>query len=712
MRFEVLGPLRVVGPDGPLPLTRQRERQLLCALVLHVGRTVSSEVLADALWGGAPPRSERKALQTHVFRLRSAVGSTLLRTHGTGYAVDVDPDAIDAVRFERSIAALDARGGEAGDRAGLLQWWRGRAFDDLGEWPPAVLERRRLEEIRAAAIEAVIADAVAQGDAPLAQIEGLLTEDPLRERRWMLLMIALYRSGRQADALRAYERARKVLATELGVAPGPQLVRLERAVLDHDPRLLTEQPTAWMSRRLDTEPPIHAIEANSAHGRTALARGDPGEAMTGFEAALDAARTAEIDGTAVIDLLLELGEAATQAGEPARAVKAAQEAASLARLRSDPARFARAALTAVGQGWPSGLDPESPAISLLEEALQRLPDAPTHLRARLLSWLAAAECHSRPLGRAREHSAEAVALARALDDEETTAVALYSQLLVDTDPLHTATNIARAEELLALGRQQSRTRWQAWALSMLPRYHACLGDIAQAELLFGELADLAEQTNDLFAAHQASFGQLLRPTVEGDYNAAEVAAERVRTAGERALIDSTAPALAYWGSIGMLRLLQGRWHELDITPTMSWPQPTLNALFQASIAAGRASENDVEGTREALSRVDPMSLADLPREMYWTSVIAMLAAACWRAHDTIRAAVLYEIAATHSDIFAINPGCIFLGAMHHHLGLLAGTLNLDDAESHLSTAVDLHRRIGARIWVRRSEDALADLAAR
>jgi hypothetical protein len=228
--------------------------------------------------------------------------------------------------------------------------------------------------------------------------------------------------------------------------------------------------------------------------------------------------------------------------------------------------------------------------------------------------------------------------------EETTAVALYSKLLVDTDPLHTAANIARAEELLAIGRQQSRTRWQAWALSMLPRYHACLGDIAQAELLFGELADLAEQTNDLFAAHQASFGQLLGPTIEGDYDAAEIAAEQVRTAGERALIDSTAPALAYWGAIGMLRLLQGRWHELNISSTMSWSQPTMNALFQASIAAGRASENDVEGTREALSRVDPMSLADLPREMYWTSLIAMLAAACWRADDTTRAAVLYEIA--------------------------------------------------------------------
>jgi DNA-binding SARP family transcriptional activator len=708
----VLGPLRVVGPDGPVPLARPRERQLLCALVLHVGRTVSSEALAEALWGGEPPRSQRKALQTHVFRLRRAVGSTLLQTHGTGYAVDAEPDAVDAVRFERGIATLDAAAGPAGDRASLLQWWRGRAFDDLGDWPPAVLARRRLDEIRATAIEAGIADAVAQGGSPLAQIEGLLSEDPLRERLWMLLMIALYRSGRQAEALRAYERARKLLATELGVAPGPQLVDLERAVLDHNPRLLTEPPTAWLSRRVDADVPTHTIESSAANGRTALARGDPREAMIGFETALGAARGAHVDEAAVIDLLLELGEAATQAGEPGRAVQVAEEAASLARLRRDPVRFARAALTAVGQGWPSGLDPNAPAIGLLEEALQRLPDAPTHLRARLLAWLAAAEFHSRPVGAAREHSAEALSLARALDDNETTAIALYSRLLVDTDPLHTAGNIARAEELLAMGRQQSRTRWQAWALSVLPRYHACLGDIAQAERLFGELADLAERTSDLFAAHQASFGQLLRPTVEGDYDTAELAAERVRTAGERALIDPTATALAYWGAIGMLRWLQGRWHDVDVSPTMSWPQPTLNAMFHASIAAGRASENDLEGTREALSRVDPMSLADLPREMYWTSLIAMLAAACWHAHDTTRAAVLYEIATPHADMFVINPGCIFLGAMHHHLGLLAGTLNRDGAGVHLDTAVDLHRRVGAHIWVQRSKTALADLAAR
>src|SRR4029077_19699904 len=131
-------------------------------------------------------------------------------------------------------APLDA--GADARVSGLLALWRGVPFEELGDWPPAVFARERLRELRADALDARAASRVARGAASVAELTDLVNEDPLREPRWGLLMLALYRAGRQTEALQAFQRARKTLTVEFGLEPGPNLVALERAILDHDSR--------------------------------------------------------------------------------------------------------------------------------------------------------------------------------------------------------------------------------------------------------------------------------------------------------------------------------------------------------------------------------------------------------------------------------------------------------------------------------------------
>lgn len=708
----MLGPLRILDGEAEVTPTRRRERQLLCALALHAGRAVDATLLADAIWEGAPPPGERKAIQTHVFRVRRQLGDGVVVTERGGYTLGAEPARVDAVRFETG-ATHDPATNEGGAAEALLGLWRGRPYDELADWPPAVLARSRLDEAHATLAETVLQHDLTLGGRPIASLEGLVEQEPLRERRWMLLMLALYRSDRQADALRAYERARKVLATELGLSPGARLSRLERAILEHDPRLHSDDPDTWLSEG-DEESragPVAVVEARVADARASATCGAHEAAMESYRAAIGAARDARLDVLVLIDLLVEAADVAEHAGEPRLVVSMGEEAAGLARARNDPLRFARAALATAGRGWASGMDPNSPVIDLLEEATERLSTAPTILRARLLARLAAAECHCRPIVDARRHSREALGIARLVEDPETTALALYARLVADTDPHHAADNAALAEQLLELGREHEQTRWQAWALSVLPRHHAVLGDIEAAERGFLDLAMLGERTGDPFAAHQATYGLSLRPTIEGDHDGAVAAAEQVRRAAERALVDPSGAAIGYHGTVGLLRVLRGDAYEVDRDTPVSWPQSTMQALGHAFTAVALVSGDDGDGARRVLEGIDPAALAKLPRDMYWSTMVALFAMACSAVHDEPRAEVLYELASPEPDQLVINPGGIFVGAVHHHLGVLAATTSRAGAEAHLDAAVEIHRRLGSRPWEQRTLRAREAMAS-
>lgn len=228
--------------EGPLS---PRDRAVLSVLALRHGEPVAPTVIADAVWGEHPPETWPKQVQTTIVRLRSILGRASIATSSIGYVLDGDPEAIDAVRFERSARrASELRSRGDPERAvdeyrRALSLWRGTAYSAIPSWGPAVTEAARLEEVRSTAEEELAAAHLDCGEhhSVIASAEALVREQPLRERRWSLLATALYRSGRQADALAALRAARVRFAEELGIEPGPELAALETAILHHDPSL-------------------------------------------------------------------------------------------------------------------------------------------------------------------------------------------------------------------------------------------------------------------------------------------------------------------------------------------------------------------------------------------------------------------------------------------------------------------------------------------
>ena len=241
MEFRVLGPLEVVEDDRSLSLGGSKQRALLATLLLRPNEVVSSERLIDELWGESPPATAAKAIQVYVSALRKELGGDRLVTRTPGYFLRVDPSELDLAAFESLVA--EARGSdpeEASQKLGsALALWRGPALEDLHSEPLARTESARLDELRLAAVEErVDADLALGRHAQLvAELESLVTRHPLRERLRAQLMLALYRSGRQADALAAYQEARKTLSDELGLSPSRALQRLQRAILEQDQSL-------------------------------------------------------------------------------------------------------------------------------------------------------------------------------------------------------------------------------------------------------------------------------------------------------------------------------------------------------------------------------------------------------------------------------------------------------------------------------------------
>jgi WD40 repeat protein/DNA-binding SARP family transcriptional activator len=253
MRFRVLGPLEVEADDGPLVLGGPKERLLLALLLTRPNQVVSVKALIAGLWGDQPPPTAARTLQSHIKRLRRVLepdrargaACQVLVTREPGYLLQVASGALDAARFEELTAqahhALDS--GVADTAASrlrqALELWRGQAFEEFLDSDLTVAEADRLAELRLAAQENRIEADLRLGRHRelVAELEGLVREQPLRERLWAQLLLALYRAGRQADALLAYQRARSILVEELGIDPGPELRRLQAAILAQDPGL-------------------------------------------------------------------------------------------------------------------------------------------------------------------------------------------------------------------------------------------------------------------------------------------------------------------------------------------------------------------------------------------------------------------------------------------------------------------------------------------
>src|SRR6478735_8989726 len=263
MEVLLLGLVEASHDGQALPLGGAKPRALLAILALNANTTVSTDRLIEGLWGERPPATAIKVLQVLVSQLRKQLAGSdaEIVTRGRGYELRVDPDAVDALHFERLLTS-----GENGAHVReALALWRGPPLDDLADEPFAAPEIRRLEDLRLGARETAIDGALADGRhaAVLGEIDELVLEHPLREHLHGQRMLALYRSGRQAEALDAFRHARQVLVDEVGLEPGPELRGLNDAMLRQDPEL-DGPPARRFARRARRRPRVLLAAAAAA----------------------------------------------------------------------------------------------------------------------------------------------------------------------------------------------------------------------------------------------------------------------------------------------------------------------------------------------------------------------------------------------------------------------------------------------------------------
>ncbi len=264
MEYRILGDFQVWSGGHEVALGAQKQRALLALLVLRANELVSVDRLIDELWDERPPASAAKVVQVYVSQLRKALGSAgreAIVTRPTGYVVQLEHERLDAYRFERLLAdsRKERAAGRPAEAAAMLEealgLWRGRALADFAYEPFAQAAIARLEELRLVAIEEQVDAGLALGRHAdlVGELEGLVGDHPLRERFRAQLMLALYRSGRQAEALEAYQVARRALVDELGIDPGRSLQDLEKAILHQDAALDLAQASPRAVRATDSE---------------------------------------------------------------------------------------------------------------------------------------------------------------------------------------------------------------------------------------------------------------------------------------------------------------------------------------------------------------------------------------------------------------------------------------------------------------------------
>lgn len=340
--FQLLGPTEARRDGELIPLSGPRRRALVARLLLDAGRVVPADTLIEDVWDGKPTAAAPATLQSHMSQLRKVLGDCL-QSRTLGYLLALDDVLVDTAEFERQVASGSAHlaGGERRSAAAALRealaLWRGRALQDVADRPWAQPEAARLEELREFALEQLLRARLEAGEHEhvAADAEAAVTDQPLREQRWAILMLALYRCGRQADALRAYQRLRGRLADELGIDPSPALAALEAAILRHDPRVDPPVP----GPKPDPPPTPPDGGAPLPQARAAVVRRDWRSAYELLVAA---------DGFDPLDAedLELLGDAAFMAGDQEASIAARQRAHSLW-LQAGQGQRARAAVAAL-----------------------------------------------------------------------------------------------------------------------------------------------------------------------------------------------------------------------------------------------------------------------------------------------------------------------------------------------------------------------------
>ncbi|WP_308287220.1 AfsR/SARP family transcriptional regulator [Actinomadura parmotrematis] len=464
--FAVLGPVGAARDGAPLELKGPRHRAVLARLIVARGRVVPLDVLIGDLWD-EPPAGAAGAVQTFVGALRRALEpdrpprapARLLVTEGPGYALRAAPDAVDAWRFERAVAAPPS----LHRLQDALDLWRGPAYADFADADWAVPERARLAELRLRAVERLAEARLAAGLAAEAvpDLDAHAAAHPWREEGWRLLALALYRTGRQGDALAVLRRARAALAEGLGVDPGAPLRRLEADILAHDPGLETAASRLW-------------TRAAAAYDRTVAAG-----ARVRLESTVGLIRDLAVTGG---------GGLAESRTHRLAAVEAAEETGDAELTARVIGTFDVPAL------WPRSDDPALAAriVTAAERTLAALTPGSDAARCRLLATVAVESRGTRsPRGPAAAREAER--LARALDDPALLAFALNGRFMQSCTRAGMAPERdAIGAELVALAARHALPTYEVLGRLVRLQARSALADFAAAS----EHADAADRLAD------------------------------------------------------------------------------------------------------------------------------------------------------------------------------------------------------------------------
>jgi DNA-binding SARP family transcriptional activator len=716
----MLGPLQVTdGAGRVVGIEGYKSRCLFVILVLARGSAVPFDRLIDELWDGAPPPCAEKSLHAHVCRLRRAfagneVARSLIVTRRQGYELAADGFDVDIDRFaqlaDQTRADLgDGRVAEAracAQRA--LELWRGPALADFRDRGFAALEASRVEERRIAVIEDGVDAAlgVGQHGSLVGELEQLVVEHPFRERLYAQLMLALYRSGRQADALRVYRRAYRILRDELGVLPGPALRDLEAAILRHDAELIAEPGNGDL---------VDAARHAACHAARLWVRaGDEAMACAGFRDAVTRYETAvtTLGDTSVVDpdlrsrAVLALGDARHADYDRQGARTAYLDAARRAVVAGHHEPLARAAwgLTAVTEF--AGVDPE--AEEVLTEALHQLGPVGPGLRARLLAAIARTAPPADPDARARV--SEAIEIARGLGDPATLAVTVSTWCLVCWGPddlvereRHIVETIELAELLgwveLAMEARNwlSATRWEH-------------GDDRGAARELADVVEWQRTANRPFFRCLTLLRQASELLGRGDYGAAAV------------LLDDPPSALAtspdflagFASQQFTLRRDQGRLAELSGLIDGHRSDPAAVPAWSAAAAATALALDRGDEARAIVHQVLNGPGGGLPRDWVWLAAMTLLADVAVALEDRPAARVLLPLLRPYADRrVVLAHGILTMGSAARTVAELAALVG-DRAEADLlfQWAIAVNSASSAHPWLARTQLGYARLLQR